>query len=123
MRATAGDLSTFLLELAAPRQLSPDLTADMRTGQIRLSSELSWGLGPGIMHSPQGDALWQWGQHLDFQSVMIIYPDLGFGVVVLTNNDLLNPDVAINVAHRALGGQIEPIRQASHLAFNHQPPE
>jgi len=63
-------------------------------------------------------ALWQWGQHIDFQSVMIIYPKYGFGVVVFTNSDLLNPDVAIEIAHRALGGKIEPIRSASHLEFN-----
>ena len=90
----------------------------MQTPQVRLSSELSWGLGPGIQHSQQGDALWQWGQHIDFQSVMIIYPEYGFGVVVFTNSDLLNPDVAIEIAHRALGGKIEPIRRASHLEFN-----
>jgi hypothetical protein len=81
---------------------------------------MSWGLGPGIQHSRQGDALWQWGQHLHFQSVMIIYPDHGFGVVVCTNNDLLNPDVAIEVAGRALGGKIDPIRRASHLQFNYR---
>ena len=123
MRATAGDLATLLVELAAPRQLSPGLASELRTGQISLSPDLSWGLGPGIMHSPHGDALWQWGQHLDFQSVMIIYPDHGLGVVVLTNSDLFNPDVAIDIAHRALGGQIEPVRQASHLAFNYRPPD
>jgi hypothetical protein len=67
----------------------------------------------------QGDALWQWGQHIDFQSVMMIYPEHGFGVVVCTNNDLLNPDVAIEIAHRALGGKIVPIRRAIHLEFNY----
>ncbi len=50
---------------------------------------------------------------------MIIYPEHGFGVVVCTNNDLLNPEVAIEIAHRALGGKIEPIRQAIHLEFNY----
>jgi len=86
---------------------------------VKLSDELSWGLGPGILHTNQGDALWQWGQHIDFQSIMIIYPEDGFGVVVLTNNDLLNPDIALEIAHRALGGQIEPIRRAIHLEFNY----
>jgi hypothetical protein len=41
-------------------------------------------------------------------------------VVVCTNNDLLNPDVAIEIGGRALGGKIEPIRRASHLAFNYR---
>ena len=119
MRATAGDMAAFLIELSDPHYLSPEMAAQMRTPQAELSSDLSWGLGPGIQHSQQGDALWQWGQHIDFQSIMIIYPEHNFGVVVLTNNDLLNPDVAMEIAHRALGGKIEPIRQAMHLQFNY----
>jgi CubicO group peptidase (beta-lactamase class C family) len=120
VRATAGNMATFLSELSDPQHLSPEMAAKLRTSQVKLTSDMSWGLGPGIQHSRQGDALWQWGQHLHFQSVMIIYPDHGFGVVVCTNNDLLNPDVAIEVAGRALGGKIEPIRRASHLQFNYQ---
>ena len=77
---------------------------------------------PGIQHSPEGDALWQWGQAFDFQSVMMIYPELGYGAVVLTNSDALKPDVAIDIAHRALGGSVEAIRDASHLAFNYEGP-
>ncbi|UCE50050.1 MAG: beta-lactamase family protein [Phycisphaerales bacterium] len=119
MRATAGDMATFLIELSKPRHLSKDRATELQTAQIRLNSDLSWGLGPGIQHSRQGDALWQWGQHIDFQSVMIIYPEHGFGVAVCTNNDLLNPEVAVEIAHRALGGKIEPIRRAIHLEFNY----
>jgi hypothetical protein len=96
------------------------MAAQLQTSQVVLTGDMSWGLGPGIQHSSQGDALWQWGQHLHFQSVMIIYPEHGFGVVVCTNNDLLNPDVAIHVAGHALGGKIETIRRASHLQFNYQ---
>jgi hypothetical protein len=40
---------------------------------------------------------------------MMRYPEHGYGVVVCTNNDLLNPDVAIEIAHRALGGKIAEI--------------
>jgi CubicO group peptidase (beta-lactamase class C family) len=120
LRATASDMATFLIELSDPQHLSAETAAQLQTSQVKLSSDMSWGLGPGIQHSRQGDALWQWGQHLHFQSVMIIYPDHGFGVVVCTNNDLLNPDVAIEIAGRALGGKIEPIRRASHLQFNYR---
>ena len=120
--STATDMARFLIELGNPQYLSPEAAAQMRQPQVSLSGNLSWGLGPGIQHSPQGDALWQWGQATDFQSVMIIYPDLGYGVVVLTNSDLLNSDVAIDIAHRALGGSIESIRRASHLEFNYQGP-
>lgn len=120
MRATAGDMAAFLIELAEPQHLGVETARQLPGPQVRLSGELSWGLGPGIQHSQHGDALWQWGQHVDFQSVMIIYPEHGFGVVVCTNNDLLNPDVAIEIAHRALAGKIEPIRRASHLEYNYR---
>ena len=119
MRATAGDMAAFLIELSDPQHLSPEMATQMQTSQVMLNSDLSWGLGPGIQHSQQGDALWQWGQHIDFQSIMIIYPEHNFGVVVCTNNDLLSPDVAMDIAHRALGGKIEPIRRAIHLEFNY----
>jgi CubicO group peptidase (beta-lactamase class C family) len=121
-RATAADMARFLIEIADPEHLSSETAAVMRTPQVSLHEDLSWGLGPGIQHSPEGDALWQWGQALDFQSVMIIYPDEGYGAVVLTNSDLLNPDVAIEIAHRALGGDMDAIRRASHLEFNYQGP-
>lgn len=123
MRATVGELAAFLIELSNPQHLSPEVAAQMRTSQVTLRSDLSWGLGPGIQHSSQGDALWQWGQQIDFQSIMIIYPEHGFGVVVLTNNDLLKPDSAVDIAQRALGGKIDPIRQAIHLQFNYREPE
>jgi hypothetical protein len=96
------------------------LAAESLKPQVRLADDLTWGLGPGIQSSQEGDALWQWGQHMDFQSVMIIYPEHDFGVVVITNNDLLNPDVAIEIAHRALGGEIEPIRRGANLEFNYR---
>ena len=94
----------------------------MHTPQVWLQDDLAWGLGPGIQYD-QGDyVLWQWGQTIDFQSVMMINPGSGSGVVVFTNSDLLNPDVAVNIAHRALGGKIEPIRRATHLEFNYDGP-
>jgi hypothetical protein len=120
LRAPIGDIARFLIELGNPQHLSADLAAQMRTSQVRLSTDLSWGLGLGIQHSLQGDALWQWGQHLDFQSIMIIYPEQGFGVAVCTNSDFLYPDVALEIAGRALGGKIDPIRRAIHLEFNYR---
>jgi len=120
LRASVGDMAKFLFELSHPQQLSDTLATELKTPQIGLCDDLSWGLGPGIQHSQQGDALWQWGQHLDFQSIMIIYPEHGFGAVVCTNSDLLKPDVAIEIAHRALGGKINSIRRASRLEFNYR---
>ena len=58
VRATVGDIAAFLIELSDPQYLSAETTTQLQTPQVRLSSDLSWGLGPGIQHSQQGDALW-----------------------------------------------------------------
>jgi CubicO group peptidase (beta-lactamase class C family) len=123
VRATAADLARFLIEVANPQYLSAETAVQMHTPQVSLRSDLSWGLGPGIQHSPDGDALWHGGQEFDFQSVMIIYPDLGYGAVVLTNSDFMNPGVAIEIAHRALGGRMDAIQRAAlSQEFNYQGP-
>jgi hypothetical protein len=121
LRAQPADMAKFMIELSNPRYLSPELAKELRTPQISLAEDLSWGLGAGIQHSQEGDALWQWGQHIHSQSIMIIYPDHGLGAIVTTNNDLLKPDVALEIAQRALGGPVESIRRAIHLDFNYQP--
>jgi CubicO group peptidase (beta-lactamase class C family) len=122
MHSTAEDLAKFLIEIADPQYLSAELAGEMHTPQVWLQDDLAWGLGPGIQYN-QGDyVLWQWGQTIDFQSVMMINPQSGSGVVVFTNSDLLNPDVAVKLAHRALGGKIEPIRRATHLEFDYDGP-
>ena len=120
MRVTADEMASFLIELSKPQHLRPETAEQMRTSQVVLSGDLSWGLGPGIQHSQQGDALWQWGQQIDFQSIMIIYPEHKFGVVVCTNSDILNSDAALEIAHRALGGKIESIRRVVHGEFKYR---
>jgi len=106
-------------EISQPKFLKAETAEYLRTPQIKLSRNLSWGMGPGILYPEQGYALWQWGQHIDFQSIMIAYPDREFGVVICTNNDLLSPDVPVEIAHRALGGVIEPLRRAIHLQYDY----
>jgi CubicO group peptidase (beta-lactamase class C family) len=120
LRTSAQELAQFLIEIANPRYLKTNTAELLRTSQIKLSDNLAWGMGPGILYSEQGYALWQWGQHIDFQSIMIIYPEHEFGVVVCTNNDLLNPDVAVEIAHRVIGGSIEPLRMVIHLQYDYR---
>jgi len=118
LRTNVHDMASFLLELVEPAYLSEDLASQLRESQIILHQDISWGLGMGILHTSQGDALWQWGQNADFQSLTIIYPEYGFGAVVFTNSDWNQPDVAIEIANRALGGDFESLKRAAHLEFN-----
>ena len=103
LRTSAPDLAAFLIELADPQYLSQDLALQIRTPQVSAGRDMSWGLGPGIQHNSQGDALWQYGQTFGYRSVMVIYPEHGIGVVVLTNSDSGLP-VAFDVAQYAIGG-------------------
>jgi CubicO group peptidase (beta-lactamase class C family) len=103
LRTSAPDLAAFLIELAEPQYLSKDMAVQIRTLQVSAGRDMSWGLGLGIQHGKQGDALWQNGQTFGFRSVMMIYPEYGMGAVVLTNSDHGFP-VAFDVAQRALGG-------------------
>lgn len=123
IRTSPGELALFMIELANPRLLEPETAEFLRTPQIKLDEDLSWGMGPGIYYPAEGYALWQWGQHIDFQTIMIIYPESGLGVVVCTNSDLLNPDVALEIAGIALGGDMETIRAAIHLEYDYSAEE
>ena len=119
LRTSPNELALFMIEIANPEHLKTETAELLRTPQIKLDENLSWGMGPGIFYSEKGYALWQWGQHIDFQSIMIIYPENKFGVVVCTNNDLLNPDVALEIAERVLGENFDTIRSAIHLNYNY----
>jgi CubicO group peptidase (beta-lactamase class C family) len=123
IRTSPGDLALFMIEMANPKYLKPETAELLRTPQVKLDENLSWGMGPGIYYSDEGYALWQWGQNIDFQTIMIIYPERGSGVVVCTNNDLLNPDVALEIARAALGGDPETIRAAIHLEYDYSEEE
>ncbi len=104
LRTTAPDLATLLIELARSRYISEELSGNIRTPQIHINSDYSWGLGPGIQHSELGDALWQNGMTFGSRSLMVIYPEHGIGVVVLTNSERGFP-LAYDVAARAIGGK------------------
>jgi CubicO group peptidase (beta-lactamase class C family) len=104
LRATADDLARFLIELSDPQLLPAPLGDEMRTAQVRVNADNSWGLGLAIQHSAQGDALWHGGSNRDFQCHMVVYPNWGWGAVVLTNGEMGGP-VARDVVARALGGK------------------
>jgi CubicO group peptidase (beta-lactamase class C family) len=94
LRATAPDLARLLIAL-------PDAFTHP---QVRVNADISWGLGIGIQHSDQGDSLWHWGANTGYKSLIVMYPDHGLGIVVLTNSDRGLP-VARDIAQRVLGGK------------------
>jgi len=69
LRDDAGDLATLLIELVEPRHLSPGTARQMSRPQIPAGEGFSWGLGIGIQHSAQGDALWQNAQTFGYRGL------------------------------------------------------
>ncbi len=93
-----------MIDLANPQYLSENIASQIHSAQVSIDQNFSWGLGIGIQHSDNGDALWQNGITFAYQSIMIIYPKEGHGVVVLTNSESGLP-VNCDIAERALGGK------------------
>jgi len=104
LRSSAPDLAAMLIELGDSRLLSQERSTQMKSPQIRINEDFSWGLGIGIQHSQYGDALWQNGITFAYRSLMVYYPKDGLGVVVLTNSATGLP-LAYDVAEKALGGE------------------
>jgi CubicO group peptidase (beta-lactamase class C family) len=106
MWASASDLATLMIEINHPQHLAEDVACEMCTPQISINPDLSWGLGIGIQHSEYGDSLWHTGVHFDFNTLVVIYPESGNGVVILTNT---NSDQAAlrDIAQLALGGKAD----------------
>ena len=107
LRTSATNLATFLIEVADPQHLNPELAAQLHTSQVSAGRNMAWGLGPGLQHSQHGTILWQNGQIFGFRSLMVIYQEKQIGVVVLTNSEYGFP-LACKVAQRALGGSAIP---------------
>ena len=105
LRSSAPDLAALLIELAKPHLLSRQLAGQIDSVQIPINQDFSWGLGLGIQHSADGDALWQNGLTFGYKSFLSIYPKVGFGVVVLTNSDF-GLTAAYDIAGRVLGGKV-----------------
>jgi len=104
LRSTAPDLAAFLIELTNPRFLSESIASQIDSAQVNINQDFSWGLGIGIQHTIYGDAIWQNANTLAFRGIMVMYPNEGHGVVVLTNSESGLP-VAYDIAEMALGGK------------------
>ena len=106
MWASAPDLAALMVELSDPQYLNADIAAEMKAAQINVNPDISWGLGIGIQHSEDGDSLWHTGVHFDFNTLVVIYPESGNGVAILSNT---NADQATlrDIAQMALGGKAE----------------
>jgi CubicO group peptidase (beta-lactamase class C family) len=102
LKSTPGDLARFLIELSNPQHLSSAAVDEMLKPQVSTSASNSWGLGIALYHGPSCDWYWHTGDGQDFHTLMVMCPQTGNGVVVLTNgqNGLF---VTQDIAQRAMG--------------------
>ena len=102
LHATAPDLAKFLIELAKPSLADTGATRRMTTAQQNIDRVGAWGLGIGVERHPRGRDLWQWGDNPGAKSLMIVSPETGDGVVILTNGEN-GGELTRRVASRILG--------------------
>ena len=116
MYGTAGDFAHYLAEMVKSREtasahLSEKLVKEMFTPQINITSDASWGLGWGILHTRTDDAIWHWGNWTGlYQHIAVIFKKEKAGVVILTNsgNGL---GLCKKLVPEAIGLDIKPIQR------------
>jgi CubicO group peptidase (beta-lactamase class C family) len=105
---TAADYAKFLVEIMQPTQkgpfhLSENFVTEMLKPQVKVSEDISWGLGWGIEQTEAGDAFWHWGDWGVFRNFAIGYKNQKIGVVVLTNS-FHGPKGYREIIPKAIGG-------------------
>jgi CubicO group peptidase (beta-lactamase class C family) len=100
MYTTATDFAKFMIEIMQPSKknailLSERAINEMLRPQIKVEKAInmgqptkgvSWGLGWGLEHTPDGDAFWHWGDWFVFRNFAVAFKRQKLGVVILTNS-------------------------------------
>ena len=89
---TTADYARFVERLLAePAPAANGLTVSkvnrMWEPRIKAADGVSWGLGIGVEHTPDGDAFWHWGNNGELYNCFVVgFPKHRIGVVVMTNS-------------------------------------
>ncbi len=86
MVSSINDLGRLVQELQAPRLISPQTANLLAQSEIKVSDCVGWNLMMGTDRCGGQPTVWQWGANLGFQSLMVLQPETGAGVVILTNS-------------------------------------
>ena len=120
LQTTASDYARFLAGL-----LASQTSEEMLRTQVAIDSAnmfgpgawqridgadergLSWCLGWGCFESPRGRAFFHTGHDFGFQNYVVMYPDVGVGVVMLANSDNFE-SIAPRIAEKIIGDEHSP---------------
>lgn len=95
LRGTAGDIALFAREIMVPQLLEASDMAQMTRPHVPVGhgapDGLAWGLGIGVRDRKLSDGdtqrtLWQWGSNPGYSSLLVVEPQTGTALVVLTNS-------------------------------------
>jgi CubicO group peptidase (beta-lactamase class C family) len=102
LNTTAKDYARFLEAILNRKGLKPAMLREMETPQIALDPEcricikrqpnelsrnLFWGLGWGIQHTDQGEAIWHWGDNGAFKCFVMAEPRTKSGAIMFANSE------------------------------------
>lgn len=105
LETTPEDYARFVYAVLNGKGLKPASWTQMFSPQIRIRSkrqfgplasetttanddiELSYGLGWGVLRTPQGGGAFKEGHGDGFQHYSIVFPERGLGVVIMANSD------------------------------------
>ncbi|GAB3782651.1 hypothetical protein GCM10028818_38960 [Spirosoma horti] len=97
LQTTADDYARFLLAILTPTGLKTSSVDQMLSPQGRLpkklsggdslSPGLSWGLGFGLEHTPNGDYFWHWGDNDTYRCYIVGNRKRQDAVVYFTNSE------------------------------------
>lgn len=85
LTSNAEDLATFGAELMRPTLISVETRDLMFTQQTDQPGCIQWALGIGIDNCADTTTYWHWGSNMGFESLFVIDPQSGDGVVIITN--------------------------------------
>ena len=101
LHTTAEDYGRFMAALVDGKLIHQPRVAEFWTEQVAVtptcvecpgavgperSSRVFWGLGWGIDRTPDGPAIWQWGDNEVFRSYAVLWPAKRAGLVYFTNS-------------------------------------
>lgn len=132
---TAGDYATLVASLLGGRAKPDSILEMMLKPRIAVASEtmfgpgarqdtgryraigLSWGLGWGLFESPHGRAFFHTGHTAGVQNYVVVYPDAGVGIVLLSNSDNFE-GVAQEILAGTIGDTFSPFPWLGYRPFD-----
>lgn len=85
LQLNAGDLAKFAAEMLEPTQIQVASRDLMTREAVRVNDQIAWAHGIGLDRTQGHTTWWHWGSNPGFQSLVVMDPETGRALVILTN--------------------------------------